>query len=181
MHSDRSAPAQLVIKDRTAADQGCTATASELHALHRERSESAQGPHSERPETAQGLHNDQASTLRPAAPPGRSTRKARAFTFQMRELRAQGYTFEAIRQALASAGVHVSNATVQRELRRAVRARLMPLPAQTPSPKTPHMADPTAAVRPIDPRSGKEIAEAFHAQHVSNPLLRVKHAAKDAQ
>jgi hypothetical protein len=37
----------------------------------------------------------------------------------MRELRAQGYTFEAIRQVLATVGVHVSNATVQREMARA--------------------------------------------------------------
>ncbi|WP_310567283.1 hypothetical protein [Hydrogenophaga sp.] len=34
----------------------------------------------------------------------------------MRALRAQGYNFEAIRLALASSGVHVSNATVQREV-----------------------------------------------------------------
>ena len=56
--------------------------------------------------------------LVPKEPPGRSTRKARGFASDMRELRAQGYTFAAIREALAAAGVHVSNATVQREVAR---------------------------------------------------------------
>jgi hypothetical protein len=44
----------------------------------------------------------------------------------MVELRSQGYTFEAIREALADAGVKVSNSTVQREvarLRRTAGAR----------------------------------------------------------
>jgi hypothetical protein len=34
----------------------------------------------------------------------------------MRALSAQGYAFEAIRPALASSGVHLSNAMVQREV-----------------------------------------------------------------
>ena len=60
--------------------------------------------------------------LVPSEPPGRSSRKARRFAPEMRALRAQGYTFEAIRLALASSGVHVSNATVQREVARATKA-----------------------------------------------------------
>lgn len=61
--------------------------------------------------------------LAPTDPPGRSSRKARHLAQDMRELRAQGYTFEAIRVALAAAGVHVSNATAQREVARAVKSR----------------------------------------------------------
>jgi hypothetical protein len=57
--------------------------------------------------------------LVPSEPPGRSTRKARCFAPEMRELRTQDYTFEAIRQVLARVGNHVSNATVQREVARA--------------------------------------------------------------
>ena len=41
-------------------------------------------------------------------PPGRITRKARDLEADVVQLRAQGYTLEAIRQALAGAGVHVS-------------------------------------------------------------------------
>lgn len=57
--------------------------------------------------------------LAPTDPPGRITRKARAFASEILQFRAQGYTFEAIREALAGAGVHVSNSTVQREVARA--------------------------------------------------------------
>lgn len=61
-------------------------------------------------------------------PTGQPTgyRRARSFAPQMVELRSQGYTFEAIREALADVGVNVSNSTVQREvarLRRTVGAR----------------------------------------------------------
>jgi IS30 family transposase len=43
---------------------------------------------------------------------------AGAFSQEIRRLRAEGYSFEAIREALAKAGVAVSNSTVQREARR---------------------------------------------------------------
>ena len=61
------------------------------------------------------MNRNDAIKLVPSEPPGRSSRKARRFAPEMRALRAQGYTFEAIRLVLASSGVHVSNATVQRE------------------------------------------------------------------
>ena len=57
--------------------------------------------------------------LVPVRPPGPNARKARAFVAEIARLRAQGYTFEAIREALAGAGVDVSNSTVQREAARA--------------------------------------------------------------
>ena len=56
--------------------------------------------------------------LAPKDPPGRSTRRARGFAAEIGQLRAQGYTFEAIREALAEAGVKVSKSTVQREMAR---------------------------------------------------------------
>jgi hypothetical protein len=95
----------------------------------------------------------------------------------MRELRVQGYTFEAIRQALAAAGVHVSNATVQRELARLTKPRrtAAPMPRVTSMRADASPGDRSTA----EPRSGKEIAEAFTAQHIANPLLRAKHTAKD--
>lgn len=56
--------------------------------------------------------------LIPRRPPGRCNRKARTFSAEIRRLRAEGYSFEVIREALAEAGVVVSNSTVQREAAR---------------------------------------------------------------
>jgi hypothetical protein len=56
--------------------------------------------------------------LIPRRPPGPIPRKASAFGAEIRRLRALGYTAEAIREALADAGVHVSNSTVQRYAKR---------------------------------------------------------------
>jgi hypothetical protein len=109
--------------------------------------------------------------LVPADPPGRSSRKARRFAQDMRELRDQGYTFEAIRMALAAVGVYVSNATVQREVARAAKG-----PAAASDGRTNTGLEPTRAALGIrtdaDPRSGREIAEAFTATQNTNPLFR---------
>ena len=121
--------------------------------------------------------------LTPKEPPGRSTRRARGFSADIGRLRAQGYTFEAIRQALADAGVKVSKSTVQREMARlastsstgsvAISEPSPPVSASVsaPSPVTPSMA--------TDLRSGKEIAEAFAGTHITNPLIRARHLEKD--
>ena len=135
--------------------------------------------------------------LIPTDPPGRSSRKARRFAQDMRELRAQGYTFEAIRMALAAVGVHVSNATVQREVARAATSRgavlavesgLRPaneLTAPAPMPST-GAPESTTVSSPVlkdaietDTRSGKEIAEAFASSRITNPLARARLNAKD--
>ena len=121
--------------------------------------------------------------LSPKDPPGRSTRQARGFVADIRQLRAQGYTFEAIRQALAEAGVKVSKSTVQREMTRlastspsgsvAVTEPSLPVsvPATAPSPVAPSVV--------TDLRSGKEIAEAFAGTRITNPLFRAMHIEKD--
>ena len=121
--------------------------------------------------------------LAPKDPPGRSTRRARGFVADIRQLRAQGYTFEAIRQALAEAGVKVSKSTVQREMTRlastspsgsvAVTEPSLPVsvPATAPSPVAPSVV--------TDLRSGKEIAEAFAGTRITNPLFRGMHIEKD--
>ena len=56
--------------------------------------------------------------LIPRRPPGRCSRKARTFSAEIKRLRAEGYSFGAIREALAEAGVVVSTSTVQREAAR---------------------------------------------------------------
>jgi hypothetical protein len=138
--------------------------------------------------------------LVPIRPPGPNARKARAFAIDILKLRAQGYTFEAIREALAGAGVHVSNSTVQREVARAakhppvipsvdtapdnrrpapqastpqasVRARRCEAPvAPTPAAATDNEAPSTFAEGP----SGKDVAEAFMATQITNPFVRAK-------
>ncbi|MBT9552966.1 MAG: hypothetical protein IV088_19110 [Hydrogenophaga sp.] len=135
--------------------------------------------------------------LVPTDPPGRSSRKAKRFAQDMRELRAQGYTFEAIRIALAAVGVHVSNATVQREVARACKAasvaqvsgsgvRPHELPPALTQPQV--SASPPSTTAPQSPqfasvetdmRSGKEIAEAFASSRITNPLARARLNAKD--
>ena len=115
----------------------------------------------------------------------------------MRALRAQGYTFEAIRLALASYGVQVSNATVQREVARESKASsvgqgvgtgarpdelppalIQPLAYAPPPPSTTPQSPQVASVQ-TDMRSGKEIAEAFASSRITNPLALARLNAKD--
>ncbi|HRH85366.1 MAG TPA: hypothetical protein PLO41_00845 [Rubrivivax sp.] len=138
--------------------------------------------------------------LVPVRPPGPNARKARAFAAEIARLRAQGYTFEAIREALADVGVLVSNSTVQREAARAATEHpagtlakaldMSPRETQAPSatsaagqaraklsiaalaPAAVPQGDPSTAVaRDFD---CKQDAEAFFAAHDSNPLSRSK-------
>lgn len=133
--------------------------------------------------------------LVPKEPPGRSTRKARGFAPDMRELRAQGYTFEAIREALAAAGVHVSNATVQREVARMAKSPANAVAAHSGNRPghefqsaasateipgfTPTHHHPSDSPTEVDLRSGKEIAEAFTSSRITNPLALARANAKD--
>jgi hypothetical protein len=115
--------------------------------------------------------------LAPKDPPGRSTRRARGFAADIRHLRAQGYTFEAIRQALDEAGMAVSNSTIQREMARQVS----PLPASSVGVAEPTVPAPDSMpALAIDQRSGKEIAEAFAKGRINNPLFRNRPIKKDA-
>jgi hypothetical protein len=136
-------------------------------------------------EAAHGHRKESAVKLVPPGPPGRITRKARDFEADIVQLRAHGYTLDAIRQALESAGVQVSISTVRRESLR----RGQPGPAaQATSPKS--MADPTVAVSQEAPpvpfpapsvtaaspawTKGRDVAEAYMRDHVTNPLYRAK-------
>lgn len=115
--------------------------------------------------------------LTPKHPPGRINRKARAFAQEIGRLRAEGYTCEAIRAALADIGVEVSLSTVQREAARSKRRTLaLGRPAIALATAS-ESVTPTPAPRgesslANDPRTGKEIAAAFVSSRVTNPLLR---------
>jgi hypothetical protein len=56
--------------------------------------------------------------LQPRNPPGHANRKARRYANDIRNLRAEGHTYETIRLALLDAGVSVSLSTVIREANR---------------------------------------------------------------
>ena len=127
--------------------------------------------------------SQQRMQLIPKRPPGRSTRKARAFAAEISRLCAEGYTCEAIREALAAVGVQVSKSTVQREAARAGARSRTPrtsaLSVVRASPLTPiDVVDGTPAVdtgataSPPAPLRGKVIAEEFMRGRVTNPLLR---------
>lgn len=112
--------------------------------------------------------------LVPARPPGRSTRRAGAYAWQIQRLRTEGYTFDAIREALATAGVVVSISTVQREAGRPLVPPVTGSPAASASAsggeEMPPQEPPPAPVQ----RSGREIAEEFFRLNPSNPLLKSK-------
>jgi hypothetical protein len=123
-------------------------------------------------------------TLVPQMPPGRRSRQARAYGDEIRRLQAQGYTLDAIRQALADAGVHVSKSTVQRESRR--RALALPLASMTlvaPRAAAPPVATPPKVTSCVSASlthtslacphpSGRDVAAAFVSQRSTNPLFR---------
>jgi hypothetical protein len=130
-------------------------------------------------------------------PPGRSTRKARGFGAEIRELRAMGYSFQSIRQALAQAGVKVSKSTVQREAARlaarqisrlaatpmaaiaatpelaATHPSLVPPPPPAPALPTHSRArDPPASLPQATEPSGKDFAAAYFSTRIDHPLIR---------
>jgi hypothetical protein len=118
--------------------------------------------------------------LQPRREPGRSDRKAAAYGAEIVRLRAEGYTFEAIREALADVGIQLSESALRREVRRHQRP-----PDRASSSVRPASCTPVAPAAPSPPASvatssvttgssGREIAEAFFNANPSNPLLRAK-------
>jgi hypothetical protein len=131
-------------------------------------------------------------SLEPDTAPGTASRKARAYEHDIARLRALGYTLDAIREALAKAGVVVSISTVWREASRARRALQPAAHPATPRPASGATCDRepashAAALSPAAPslaptqpesvstrRSGKDIAEEFRRRQNTNPLMRAK-------
>jgi hypothetical protein len=125
--------------------------------------------------------------LVPLQPPGRITRKARDFEADIVQLRAQGYTLNAIRQALAAAGVHVGITTVRREVLRRAAVPVTPAKANdgnaqgvVPS-RSSHDATPVATssegigtLAPTHWGNGRDVAEAFTRHRITNPLIRAR-------
>ena len=118
--------------------------------------------------------------LQPKRPPGRADRKAAAFASEIVRLRAEGYTYETIREALADVGIELSESALRREVRREQKRVGRTAPGVRPSCQVPDapslpMQQPLVAWPPPSPgASGREIAEAFFDAHPSNPLLPTK-------
>jgi hypothetical protein len=118
--------------------------------------------------------------LKPRLPPGRADRKAADYALEIVHLRADGYTFEVIRQALSDVGIELSTSALRREIRRHQhqhqhQADDMSLSVRSalPAPKN-ATRSPQPQIPPMAGATGREIAEAFFNAHPSNPLLRTK-------
>jgi hypothetical protein len=118
--------------------------------------------------------------LQPRREPGRRDRKAAAYAVEIVRLRAEGYTFEAIREALSDVGIHLSESALRREVRRQQRpperAGSGVRPASRKPAPVPESSPPASVAAGSAPTgsSGREIAEAFFNANPSNPLLRAK-------
>lgn len=121
--------------------------------------------------------------LQPKRPPGRVDRKAAAYATEVVRLRAEGYTYEAIREALAEVGIKLSECALRREVRRHERrtvgapANALPLSRSPVTPPLP-VTRPLAMGPPSSTHArGREIAEAFFNANPSNPLLPTKESS----
>ncbi len=128
--------------------------------------------------------------LVPNEPPGRSTRKARAYVCEIQRLRDAGYTLAAIQRALHTAGIEVSISTVQREAIRPPAASVARVANGSMAPAVfsavqsaetiVRLLSPGAPLHPStrpmsfahDMRTGKQIAEDFMKGRITNPLLQ---------
>ena len=103
--------------------------------------------------------------LQPKRPPGRADRKAAAYATEILRLRAEGYTYEAIREALVDVGIELSESALRREVRRrhqrGVRAEpdvrppsqapdVLALPVPQPVATGPPPSTSATACRPAD-------------------------------
>jgi len=95
-----------------------------------------------------------------------------------------GYTLDAIREALAAAGVSVSRSTVHREAMRSRRggasspgaatARTTPVVSTDPAPHAPIPVVPGCAQPSSPPLKSRDIATAFVDGRATNSLLRAR-------
>lgn len=101
------------------------------------------------------------TTLKPRQPPGSAKRRARAFSLQIADLQDQGYSLEAIREALADAGVTVSKSTVQREavVGRRLRASAAGLPPADDGTAGAESDDGVSCAPQATPSVGREVSQ----------------------
>ena len=120
--------------------------------------------------------------LKPKRQPGRADRKAATYALEIVRLRGAGYTYAAIREAMAEVGIELSTSALRREVRRlcggssSAPCDSQPLPrstaAMTACSASGASAPPCPAASPGS--RGREVAEAFFSAHPSNPLVRTQ-------
>ena len=116
------------------------------------------------------------SKLMPRHVPSRRVAKACRYQPEITRLYLEGYTCEAILEALADVGVQVSESTLRRELKRRPLPRLTgTLPAQNAANTSQLLSGQSMAMN--DERSGKDIAESFIRGRITNPPFRVRGSA----
>lgn len=119
-------------------------------------------------------------SLQTRRPPGHAKRKALTYAADIINLRGQGHSYSAIREALEDAGVLVSISTVRREAMRGPSAT--EVLKSTSAPRRPHVgqanrtaaASSLAATAPVlgsTPLPGKAIAEEFMRGRPTNTLF----------
>ena len=111
--------------------------------------------------------------------PGRADRKAAAYASEIVRLRAEGYTFEAIREAPADVGIELSQCALRREVRRHQKRSVRAAPDVRPPSQALHASSLPVpqglATGPLPSgATGREVAEAFFNANPSNPLLPTK-------
>lgn len=119
-------------------------------------------------------------SLQTRRPPGHAKRKALTYAPDIINLRHQGHSYAAIREALEDAGVLVSISTVRREAMRGPSATAPIKSAPSPPGSYIGQASRGVAASPVavaDPASGatslpgRAIAEAFMRGRPTNPLF----------
>jgi hypothetical protein len=117
-------------------------------------------------------HHGAVMPLQPRRQPGRTDRKAAAYASEILRLRAGGYTYEAIREALADIGIQVSTSALRREMRRHQAEKATSSTRSASPSKVSSPLPPSKRLASLTGTSGREIAEDFFNTHASNPLLR---------
>ncbi len=120
--------------------------------------------------------------LQPKRPPGRADRKAGAYASEIVRLRAEGYTYETIREALVEVGIELSESALRREVRRHQQRNIRAAPDVRPPSQALHAPSlPMPKGLATGPQSssatGREIAEAFFNANPSNPLFPTKESS----
>jgi hypothetical protein len=125
------------------------------------------------------FHCEPVVQLQPKRPPGRVDRKAGAYATEILRMRAEGYTYAAILEALEDVGITTTETSLRREVRRPQKhSRVKDVfhpRAPDPLPR-PTVTSDAGACGPqpataAGPR-GRRVAEAFFEAHPSNPLFR---------
>ena len=124
--------------------------------------------------------------LTPTRQPGRPNRKALAFEPEIARLRCEGYSCEAIWEALLEAGVSLSRSSVKREVMRLAKRGVTSLPSATvTAAKHGQPSMPPLKVLPPEIPSpllqSKEMAAAWMKDHITNPLVRARIAHESSR